>query len=355
LSIVARELRKSFGGAAAVTGVSFEIASGELVALLGPSGGGKTTVLRMLAGLEAPDAGRVILRGADVTDVRVQERNIGFVFQGYALFKHMTVRENVAFGLSIRRRPKAEIDRIVHEKLSLVRLAELGDRYPNELSGGQRQRVALARALAPGPSVLLLDEPFGALDAKVRLELREWLRGLHRERSITTVFVTHDQEEALGVADRVIVMNGGKIEQMGTPEEIYDRPATEFVAGFVGSNNELRGEVRGGQADLGALAVHAPPGTGDGASVRAYVRPHDVEVVGLVSRAAGSSGGVAKARALRLLRIGGMVRVDLRLDDGQPLTVELTKERVAELGIAEGDEVFVNLRDAKLFVQDYSI
>jgi sulfate/thiosulfate transport system ATP-binding protein len=357
VGIVARGLRKSFGrgGGAAVDDVSFEIGHGELVALLGPSGGGKTTVLRILAGLEAPDEGRVLLRDVDVTDVRVQERNIGFVFQSYALFRHMTVHDNVAFGLSIRRRPREEVGRAVQELLSLVRLEGLGGRFPHELSGGQRQRVALARALAPGPSVLLLDEPFGALDAKVRLELREWLRRLHEQRAITTVFVTHDQEEALSVADRVIVMNGGRVEQIGTPDEIYDRPATEFVAGFVGSINELKGEVRGGRADLGPLAVHAPPGAGEGTSVRAFIRPHDV-VVGVEGAAGGgSSDEVATARVERLVRVGWMVRLDLRLRDEQPLTVELTKDRVAELGVVEGDRVYVNLRDAKLFVQDYSI
>ena len=341
----------------AVDDVSFEIEPGELVALLGPSGGGKTTVLRILAGLESPDRGRVLLRGVDVTDVRVQERNIGFVFQSYALFKHLSVRDNVAFGLSIRGRPQREIDETVRELLALVRLPDVGDRYPHELSGGQRQRIALARALAPSPSVLLLDEPFGALDAKVRLELREWLRKLHEERSITTVFVTHDQEEALSVADRVIVMNRGKVEQIGTPEEIYDKPATEFVAGFVGSINELKGEVRGSRANLGPLAVHAPPGAGEGASVRAFVRPHDVvlEAVSAGDDGAGAASGVALARVERMVRVGWMVRVDLRLSDDQPLTVELTKDRVAELGLAEGDRVFVNLRDTKLFMQDFVI
>jgi sulfate transport system ATP-binding protein len=234
--------------------------------------------------------------------------------------------------------------------LAMVKLDGLGARYPHELSGGQRQRVALARALAPAPSVLLLDEPFGALDAKVRVELREWLRRLHEERSITTVFVTHDQEEALGLADRVIVMNRGRVEQIGTPEEIYDRPATEFVASFVGSNNVLRGEVRGGRTELGALAVEAPPGAGDGASVRAFVRPHDVDLVGEKG-----GQGVAAARIERIVRAGWMVRVELRLDDDQPLAVDLTKDRVAELGLVEGDRVFVNLRETKLFVQDYAI
>ena len=356
MGIAARGLEKYFGDAHAVHDVSFEIAPGELVALLGPSGGGKSTVLRILAGLESPDAGRVIMRGTDVTDVRVQERNIGFVFQNYALFKHMTVRDNVAFGLTIRGKPKAEIDQVVRDLLGLVKLGDYGERYPHELSGGQRQRVALARALAPSPSVLLLDEPFGALDAKVRLELREWLRKLHDDRSITTVFVTHDQEEALSVAHRVIVMNKGRVEQIGTPEEIYDRPATQFVAGFVGSINELAGLVRDGRADLGPLNMHAPPGAGEGSSVRAYVRPHDVRLVNALQKAEDALlGNVATARVERLVRVGWMVRLELRLSDGQPLNVELTKDRVAELELIEGAAVFVDLRDAKIFVQDFSI
>ncbi len=356
MGIVARGLGKTFGGGRAVDDVSFEIAQGELVALLGPSGGGKTTVLRILAGLEVPDTGRVLLRGVDVTDVRVQDRNIGFVFQGYALFKHLTVSENVAFGLSIRGKPKAEIHQTVADLLGRVRLSNMGERYPHELSGGQRQRIALIRALAPSPSVLLLDEPFGALDAKVRLELREWLRKLHDETSITTVLVTHDQEEAFSVADRVIVMNHGKIEQIGTPAEIYDKPATEFVAGFVGAINELRGEVRGGRAALGSIALSAPEGAGEGTSLRAFVRPHDV-VLEAAPRGGndGTDNPLAMALVERMTRIGWMVRVELRLGDKQPLTVELTKDRVAELGLTEGDHVFVNLRDTKLFVHDFAI
>ncbi len=290
MSIEVRDLVKGFGAARVVDGVSFDLHAGELVALLGPSGGGKSTVLRMIAGLERPDAGDVFLDGEDATDKRVQDRNIGFVFQNYALFKHMTVRENVAFGLTIRKRPKAEIDRRVDELLELVQLDGLGDRFASQLSGGQRQRVALARALAPKPQLLLLDEPFGALDAKVRLELREWIRKLHKDKSITSIFVTHDQEEALDLADRVIVLQKGKVEQIGTPEEIYDRPATEFVASFVGSINVLsgRGEGRAASA-LGAFAVDAPPASGEGSSVRAFVRPHDVELQARRSTATASA------------------------------------------------------------------
>jgi sulfate transport system ATP-binding protein len=355
MGIIVQGLTKRFGPNTVVDNVSFEIERGSLVALLGPSGGGKSTVLRIIAGLETPDAGEVLLNGQNATHTRVQERNIGFVFQSYALFRHMTVRENIAFGLTIRKRPRKEIAAAVDELLGLVQLDGLGERYPNELSGGQRQRVALARALAPGSSLLLLDEPFGALDAKVRLELREWIRRLHKERGITSVFVTHDQEEAMDLADRVIVLQKGRVEQIGTPEEIYDRPATEFVASFVGSINVLNGQVRGGQAALGTLAVHAPPGTGDGASVRAFVRPHDIELHSRLDADAPSAEGASVALVERLSRVGWMVKADLRLSDGQPLAVELTKDRVAELRLAEGDRVLVNLRDAKIFVQDYAI
>jgi len=352
VGIVVRDLCKSFGTVKVVDHVSFEIPSGQLTALLGPSGGGKSTVLRMIAGLEVPDSGEVLLNGAVATRTRVQDRAVGFVFQHYALFRHMTVRQNIAFGLSVRGRPRAEIDATVRELLDLVQLGALGDRYPDELSGGQRQRVALARALAPRPSLLLLDEPFGALDAKVRVDLREWIRRLHHERAITSVFVTHDQEEAMDLADRVIVLHKGRVEQIGTPEEIYDRPATEFVASFVGASNVLQGEVKGGRTALGALAVSAPPGAGDGAGVHAFVRPHDVELT-LEEGEPGAS--VARARVERMTRVGFTIRIELQLDDGQSLSVELTKDRVAELGISAGDRVFVNLREAKLFVQDYAI
>jgi sulfate/thiosulfate transport system ATP-binding protein len=365
MGIVVRDLCKSFGAARIVDRVSFTIQSGELVALLGPSGGGKSTVLRMIAGLEVPDAGEVELNGAVATRSRVQDRAVGFVFQHYALFRHMTVRENVGFGLSVRGRPRAEIAATVSELLELIQLGTLGDRYPDELSGGQRQRVALARALAPRPSLLLLDEPFGALDAKVRGELREWIRRLHHERSITSVFVTHDQDEAMELADRVIVLHRGRVEQIGTPEEIYDRPATEFVASFVGATNVLQGEVKGGRAALGTLDVGAPPGAGDGAGVRAFVRPHDVDLsTEAAEKTPGSPGAlpvhgaapaVASARIERMTKVGFMIRIELSLADGQPLNVELTRDRVAELGVTPGDHVFVNLREAKLFVQDYAI
>jgi sulfate transport system ATP-binding protein len=364
MGIAVRNLQKSFGTQDVLGGVSFEIQDGELVALLGPSGGGKSTVLRIIAGLETPDSGRVFLNGEDATHQRVQDRTVGFVFQSYALFRHLTVRQNIAFGLEIRKYPKAQIEETVRELLDLVKLAGLGARYPDELSGGQRQRVALARALAPKPALLLLDEPFGALDAKVRLELRDWIRKLHHERGITSVFVTHDQEEAMDLAHRVVILNRGKVEQIGTPEEIYDHPATEFVASFVGAANVLDGEVKNGRAALGALAVGAPPGTDEGTSVRAFVRPHDIELTGRIESGDGTpelsqtrpeERSMATARIERMSRIGWTVKMELRLLDGQPLSVELTKDRVAELGLAEGDRVLVNLREAKIFVQDYAI
>lgn len=343
-------LTRRIGDLTILDRVSFEGKSGEIVAILGPSGSGKSTLLRAIAGLDPPDGGDVFLFGERATHVPVQKRNIGFVFQGYALFKHRTVRDNIAFGLEVRRTPAAKIKPIVDDMLALVELRGFGDRFPSELSGGQRQRVALARALAPGPKLLLLDEPFGALDAKVRLALREQLRKLAADRGITMVFVTHDQEEAMDLADRVVVLAKGRVEQVGTPHEIYDHPATELVARFVGATSVLRGEVRDGRAALGDLVVHAPPGTDEGKPIHAVVRPHDVDL------SVGSpASAVASGRVERMNRVGWVVKIQLRLSDGQPLAVELTKDRVAELGIAEGDWVMVNLREAKIFVQDYAI
>ena len=243
MSVSIENLSKRFGGFAALNGVNLEIPGGELIALLGPSGSGKTTLLRIIAGLETADGGIVRYQDEDVTGRPVRERNVGFVFQHYALFRHMTVFENIAFGLRVRRRPAAEVDRRVGELLELIQLSSLGRRYPSQLSGGQRQRVALARALAAEPKLLLLDEPFGALDAKVRQELRSWLRRLHREIHVTSIFVTHDQEEAFEVADRVVVMNKGRIEQVGTPQEVFDHPATPFVMDFLGNVNVFHGRT----------------------------------------------------------------------------------------------------------------
>jgi sulfate transport system ATP-binding protein len=306
--IEARGIVKRFGDFTALDGVSVEVPTGSLTALLGPSGSGKSTLLRVIAGLEHPDEGQVCLEGADVTNVPPQLRGVGFVFQHYAAFKHMTVRENVAFGLKIRRRPRAEIKQRVAELLELVQLSRLGDRYPAQLSGGQRQRMGLARALAVDPKVLLLDEPFGALDARVRKELRGWLRRLHDETHTTTVIVTHDQEEAMDVADRVVVMNAGRIEQIASPRELYDNPANEFVMTFVGPVNRL----------------------GD-----AFIRPHDVELL------LEPNGSTQEAMVQRLVHLGFEVRVELVRDDGEVLSVQLTREQVEALELQRGQIVYV--------------
>ena len=283
MSIEIENIDKRFGSFTALNDVSLSIPSGELVALLGPSGSGKTTLLRIIAGLETPDAGRILFNGEDTTERHVRERQVGFVFQHYALFRHMTVFENVAFGLKVRPRKtrpsKAEIRDKVMKLLRLVQLEVLADRYPAQLSGGQRQRIALARALAVEPQVLLLDEPFGALDAQVRAELRRWLRRLHDEIHVTSVFVTHDQEEALEVADRIVVMNEGKIEQTGTPDEVYENPANPFVLNFLGNVNLFHGRIHNGQAHLGGLTLDAPELAGaDNAPAIGYVRSHDLVV-----------------------------------------------------------------------------
>ncbi len=297
----------------------------------------------------------------DATREKVQDRAVGFVFQHYALFKHMTtVRENIAFGLEIKREKRAAIDRSVEELLELVQLRGLGDRFPSQLSGGQRQRVALARALAPRPSVILLDEPFGALDAKVRVELRSWLKTLQRERGITCVFVTHDQEEAMDLADRVVILHRGKVEQVGSPEEVYDHPRTPFVASFVGSSNVLSGSVAKDGAER-ALSAKRENGTSDrppdalNGDVRAFVRHHEVEILkeGDASPEAGLL--MTTAKVVRVSRIGWVAKVDLVLSDGQSMIAELPKEKAASSRIAAGDEVRVALRAPRLFVDDYAI
>jgi sulfate/thiosulfate transport system ATP-binding protein len=306
--IEAHGIVKRFGDFTALDGVSVDVPSGSLTALLGPSGSGKSTLLRVIAGLETPDEGKVVLAGEDVTRVAPQERGVGFVFQHYAAFKHMTVWENVAFGLKIRRRPRAEVKQRVAELLELVQLARLGDRYPAQLSGGQRQRMGLARALAVDPKVLLLDEPFGALDARVRKELRLWLRRLHDETHTTTVIVTHDQEEAMEVADCVVVMNAGRIEQTAPPRELYDNPANEFVMSFVGPVNRL----------------------GD-----TFIRPHDVELL------LEPNGSTQEAMVQRLVHLGFEVRVELVRDDGEALSAQLTREQVEGLELQAGQIVYV--------------
>jgi len=355
MSLTVKNLTKRFTatGTPAVADVSFTAAPGGITTLLGPSGSGKSTVLRMVAGLEQPDTGQVLFGDQDVTAVPAQKRGLGFVFQSYALFKHMNVRKNIAFGLGVRKVPAAEVQRKVDELLSLVQLDGLGDRYPAELSGGQRQRVAFARALAIEPKVLLLDEPFGALDAQVRVELRDWLRRLHGEREVTTLLVTHDQEEAMEVSDQVVVMHDGRVAQTGTVREVYDRPATPFVAAFVGGANVLHGMMVDGQVSVGSMAVGLADGIAapDGAAVHAYVRPHDV----MLTKAEAGAAGVSVARVERMAWLGGTVKLSLKLADGGPMTVEMPKSEVQALAINEGDLVMASPREAKVFLEDYSI
>jgi sulfate/thiosulfate transport system ATP-binding protein len=307
MSIIVRDVGKSFGDFAALTDVSVEIPTGSLTALLGPSGGGKSTLLRVIAGLESPDSGSVEIEGRNATTLPPQDRGVGFVFQHYAAFKHLTVERNVAFGLEIRKRPKPEIKERVHELLELVHLEQFAHRYPAQLSGGQRQRMALARALAVEPQVLLLDEPFGALDAQVRKELRAWLRRLHDQVHVTTVFVTHDQEEAMEVADSIVVMAQGKVEQIGSPDDLYDAPANDFVMSFLGPVTTLRGEL---------------------------VRPHDLELF------ADPGHETVPARVDRVTRLGFEVRVDLTIDDRE-VWAQVTRGTAEQLGIAEGQTVHV--------------
>jgi sulfate transport system ATP-binding protein len=358
VSLVVKNLTKRFTarGTPAVADVSFTAPSGGITTLLGPSGSGKSTVLRVVAGLEQPDSGQVLFAGEDVTNLPAQRRGLGFVFQSYALFKHMTVRKNIAFGLDVRKDGKPEKEQIRHkveELLSLVQLDGLGDRYPAQLSGGQRQRVAFARALAIQPKMLLLDEPFGALDAQVRVELRDWLRRFHDERHVTTLLVTHDQEEAAEVSNHVVVMHEGRVAQAGTPREIYDRPETPFVAAFVGGANVLRGQMVDGHVNVGTLAVAVSGrlGVPDGAAVSAYVRSHDVSL----TKADGSTPAVSVAHVERMAWLGGYVKLSLKLPDGSPMTVQMPKSEVESLAIVEGDRVMANLREAKVFVEDYSI
>ena len=316
MGITVENVKKNFGDFAALDDVSIEVPSGGLTALLGPSGSGKSTLLRVIAGLEKPDAGRVLIDAADATKVRVQDRHVGFVFQHYAAFKHMTVFDNVAFGLKIRGRGKPAIEQRVDDLLALVHLQGFAHRYPSQLSGGQRQRMALARALAVEPKVLLLDEPFGALDAQVRVELRTWLRRLHDEVHVTTIFVTHDQEEAMDVAEQIVVMKDGKIVQAGAPRDLYEHPASEFVMSFVGEANRL----------------------GDG-----YVRPHDVEIREM------PNGETTEAMIDRIVHLGFEVRVELTLEDGGHFAVQLTRDEADELELAEKQIVYVRPARTRTF------
>ena len=316
MGITVEGATKRFGDFVALDDVSIEVPDGSLMALLGPSGSGKSTLLRVIAGLEQPDSGRVIISDQDMTHVPVQDRSVGFCFQHYAAFKHLTVGGNVAFGLSIRKRTKTEIKQRVHELLQLVQLEGLIDRYPSQLSGGQRQRMALARALAVEPRVLLLDEPFGALDARVRTELRQWLRRLHEEVHVTTIFVTHDQEEAMDVAEQIVVMNEGAVEQAGAPTDLYDHPKTEFVMNFVGSANRIGDRL---------------------------VRPHDVDIRHIPADRS------EEAMIDRIVHLGFEVRIEMTLADGSPLTAQLTRAQVEELELAERQIVYVLPSRAKVF------
>jgi sulfate/thiosulfate transport system ATP-binding protein len=318
MSILVRNVSKRFGDFVAVDDVSLEVDGGSLTALLGPSGSGKSTLLRIIAGLEYPDSGEIVLSGKDATALAPQKRNVGFVFQHYAAFKHMTVRENVAFGLRVRRRPKMEIRDRVEELLNLVQLQGFGDRYPSQLSGGQRQRMSLARALAPEPKVLLLDEPFGALDARVRAELRDWLVRLHDVVHVTTVFVTHDQEEAMEVADQIAVLNHGRLEQAGPPRELYDEPASEFVMRFVGDANEVGG---------------------------ALVRPHDIELL------SESENGALEAMIVRVTMLGRDAKVELHDAQGSELVAILTRDRFEELELWRGQTVWARPRRDRVLAE----
>ncbi|HYP88826.1 MAG TPA: sulfate ABC transporter ATP-binding protein [Polyangiaceae bacterium] len=336
MSVEVTNLVKSFGksaGAAAVGGVSFSAPEGKVTSLLGPSGSGKSTLLRMIAGLEEPDAGNIRIAGADVTRVPVKRREVGFVFQSYALFKHMTVRDNIAFGMEIRKANKTAIDARVKELLSLIQLEGYENRFPAQLSGGQRQRIALARALATEPKVLLLDEPFGALDAQVRVELREWLSRFHEKTRVTTLLVTHDQEEALELSQHVVLLNGGLVAQAGAPHELYDHPASPFVASFLGGANVMHSRAQ------------------DGREVSTFVRPHDVRL----AKPALADSDLELGTVERLARIGGNVKLTVTLPSGDAMSVQVSKLELDQLGISLGDRVMVDVTSAKVFVDDYAI
>ncbi len=350
MSIDVLGVSKRFGPFVAVEDVSLRVETGELVALLGPSGSGKTTLLRVIAGLDIPDQGSVLFDGRPSDGGRLADRRVGFVFQHYALFRHLSVFENIAFGLRVRPREtrpsQAEIGRRVHRLLELVQLEAMADRPPAQLSGGQRQRVALARALAVEPEILLLDEPFGALDAKVRKELRRWLRRLHDELHVTSIFVTHDQEEALEAADRVVVMNQGRVEQAGTPPEVYAHPATPFVYDFLGDVNLFHGRIEQGKAYLGSLEFEAPGHVGREARIATlYIRPHQLEI-DRVDRGERQF----RARVAHVNPAGPLVKVDLVAEWGDPVRVEVSQERYRALALEDGSEVFVRPKDMSIFI-----
>lgn len=349
MSIQVDHVTKRFGTFTVLNDVSLHAQAGELIALLGPSGCGKTTLLRILAGLERPDQGRILLHDVEVTDQRITDRRVGFVFQHYALFRHMTVTENVAFGLSVlpnAQRPSPDkIQKKVDELLSLVQMRAMADRYPNQLSGGQRQRVALARALAVEPKLLLLDEPFGALDAKVRKELRRWLRRLHDELHITSILVTHDQEEALEAADRIVVLNQGHVEQIGTPDEVYENPATPFVYQFLGDVNVFHGRMSQDRTSHEEASGQPPELDASGEHEVTFVRPHDLELS--LSRTTPTQ---LEATVRFVITAGSRVRLELASKDSpQIISVELTRERYRELKIGQGDVVFVHPKQLQVF------
>jgi sulfate transport system ATP-binding protein len=360
MSIEIRNVHKQFGDFHALRDVSLDIDSGELVALLGPSGCGKTTLLRIIAGLETADTGTIAFSGEDTTHVHVRERQVGFVFQHYALFRHMTVFENVAFGLRMKPRnvrpSEAVIQQKVHELLGLVQLDWLADRYPSQLSGGQRQRIALARALAVEPKVLLLDEPFGALDAKVRKELRRWLRRLHDDLHVTSIFVTHDQEEALEVADRVVLMNSGRVEQIGSPQQVWDHPASPFVYGFLGDVNLFHGRAHEGEMIIGgdnAVSLDSPEHQDvQNSKAFAYVRPHDIEV----KRYSTGDSGI-KAKLTRAIVVGPIARLEFEPVDHHDfakdtvIEAQLSAHLFAEQQYKEGETLVLTPRKARIFVE----
>ena len=355
MSIEIRNITKTFGDFVALRDVSLEVPPGELVALLGPSGSGKTTLLRIIAGLEEADSGTILFHGEDAASRSLRDRRVGFVFQHYALFRHLTVFENVAFGLRVRPRRvrplEDEIRARVFGLLKLVQLDWLATRYPSKLSGGQRQRVALARALAVEPKLLLLDEPFGSLDAKVRKELRRWLRRLHDELHVTSVFVTHDQEEALEVADSVVVMHEGQIKQVGTPDEVYHHPADPFVYNFLGNVNLFHARVEEGRAYIGDIAVDLPEhARADAETALVYVRPHLLEIDHLPN-----GGNNFRARVEHINPAGPLVKVELVSEWGDPVQVEISQERYRALRLQKGAEVFVTPKEKKVFVGNYSI
>ena len=344
MSIEVRNITKKFGDFKALDEISLNVASGELIALLGPSGSGKTTLLRIIAGLENADAGEILFHGEDARQKQIKDRNVGFVFQHYALFRHMTVFDNIAFGLRVqprRVRPsEEEIKAKVNELLNLVQLNWVGSRYPSQLSGGQRQRIALARALAIKPKVLLLDEPFGSLDAQVRKELRQWLRRFHDDLHITSLFVTHDQEEALEVADRVVVMNKGQIEQVGTPEEVYSKPANVFVLNFLGNVNLFHGRIEDGKVHLETAAKAPDAAKADSKTANLYIRPHQFEV----SRERKSENAI-KAVVKYVNPAGAVVKLDLASDAGKTIQVEMPQQEFAGLRFTKGETVFVRPKD----------